>query len=135
MLSRLHVHRNKFLAGLALLIVCSAGLGIREALSADADQQYNGSAVWADDLTAANAPSADGKRITANSNAVGSAPVNRSLKQLKTPNGGARGHLWHQQRHPSNRKKDLETDSTGGAVSLLLAGGIATTAANDSSLT
>ena len=57
MLALLRVHRNKFLAGLALLIVCGAGLGIREALSADADlQQYNGSAVWANDLTAASTP-------------------------------------------------------------------------------
>jgi hypothetical protein len=46
MLSRLHVHRNKFLAVVALLIACGAGFGIREAISADADlQQYNGSAV------------------------------------------------------------------------------------------
>ena len=136
MLALLRVHRNKFLAGLALLIVCGAGLGIREALSADADlQQYNGSAVWANDLTAASTLlPRDGKRITADSNAVGSAPVNRSLKQLKDYLIATHGGIFGIGSATRRTVKSLEADGTGGAVSTLLAGGIASNTANDRSL-
>lgn len=136
MLALLRVHRNKFLAGLALLIVCGAGLGIREALSADADlQQYNGSAVWANDLTAASTLlPRDGKRITADSNAVGSAPVNRSLKQLKDYLTAVHEGIFGIGSATRRTVKSLEADGTGGAVSTLLAGGIASNTANDRSL-
>ena len=136
MLALLRVHRNKFLAGLALLIVCGAGLGIREALSADADlQQYNGSAVWADDLTAASTLlPRDGKRITADSNAVGSAPVNRSLKQLKDYLIATHGGIFGIGSATRRTVKSLEADGTGGAVSTLIAGGIASSSATDRSL-
>jgi len=136
MLSRLHVHRNKFLAVIALALVMAAGFGVREALSADADlQQYNGSAVWADDLTAASTLlPRDGKRITADSNAVGSAPVNRSLKQLKDYLTAVHEGVFGIGAATRRTVKSLEADGTGGAVSTLLAGAIASNTANDRSL-
>ena len=85
MLSRLRVNRKTLVLSLALISVCGVGLGIREALSADADlQQYNGTPMWSENLTTASTLlPRDGKRITADNNAVGSAPVNRSLRQIK----------------------------------------------------
>lgn len=58
---------------------------LNTARAADADlQQYNGTPTWSSDLTTASTLlPRDGKRVTADNNAVGSAPVNRSLRQIK----------------------------------------------------
>ena len=134
MLSRLYAH--KFKVALCVVLLCSMFTMGREALSADADlQQYNGSAVWADDLTAASTLlPRDGKRITADSNAVGSAPVNRSLKQLKDYLTAVHEGVFGIGAATRRTVKSLEADGTGGAVSTLLAGGIASSTANDRSL-
>lgn len=136
MLSKLNVHKKKFLAVVALACVMAAGLGVREALSADADlQQYNGSAVWANDLTAASTLlPRDGKRITADSNAVGSAPVNRSLKQIKDYLVAVHEGVFGIGAATRRTVKSLEADGTGGNVSTLLAGGIASTSMSNRSL-
>lgn len=136
MLAQLRSHKFKFLFACTILALVWSGLGIHEALSADADlQQYNGSAVWADDLTVASTLlPRDGKRITADSNAVGSAPVNRSLKQLKDYLSATHGGIFGVGSATRRTVKSLEADGTGGAVSTLLAGGIASNTANDRSL-
>ena len=136
MLAQLRSHKFKFLFACTILALVWSGLGIHEALSADADlQQYNGSAVWADDLTVASTLlPRDGKRITADSNAVGSAPVNRSLKQLKDYLSATHGGIFGVGSATRRTVKSLEADGTGGAVSTLLAGGIASSSATDRSL-
>lgn len=136
MLSRLYVHKNKFLAVVALAFVMAAGFGVREALSADADlQQYNGSAVWADDLTAASTLlPRDGKRITADSNAVGSAPVNRSLKQIKDYMIAMHRGIFGVGGTGRRTVYSLDADGVGGQSSTLDPAWIASTATNDRSL-
>ena len=136
MLAQLRSHKFKFLFACTILALVWSGLGIHEALSADADlQQYNGSAVWADDLTVASTLlPRDGKRITADSNAVGSAPVNRSLKQLKDYLSATHGGIFGVGSATRRTVKSLEADGTGGNISSLLAGGIASSTSTDRSL-
>lgn len=85
---------GKRLIALALLCVAAA-CGV--AIAADADlQQYNRPAMNAEAVNAANALTSsmllpvDGKLITADSNALGRAPINRSLKQMADYMSGLR---------------------------------------------
>lgn len=134
MIARLHGHKRKFLAIIALALIMAAGFGIREAISADADlQQYNGTAVWENDLTSASTLlPRDGKRITADSNAVGSAPVNRSLKQIKDLLIGLHDATIGSRAGATRRTfKSIDVDGTGGVASPLAPGLISTATAND----
>lgn len=130
-----HLSRYR-LIGLVLALIVALPLSLHYAFAADADlQQYNGSAVWSADLTTASTLlPRDGKRITADSNAVGSAPVNRSLKQIKDLLIGIHQGIFGIGTATRRTVKSLEADGTGGAVSTLLAGGIASNTANDRSL-
>ena len=94
---------------------------------ADADlQNYAGTPVWNDDLTAASTLlPVDGKKITADNNAAGRAPVNRSLKQLKQMLIGVHDGIFGSRSGSTRRTvKSLEVDGTGGAASTLPAGEI-----------
>lgn len=124
------------LLGLLLALLIALPLSLHYAFAADADlQQYNGSGFWADDLTVASTLlPRDGKRITADSNAVGSAPVNRSLKQIKDLLIATHEGIFGIGSATRRTVKSLEADGTGGNVSTLLAGGIASNTANDRSL-
>lgn len=107
------------------------------ALGSDADlQQYNGAANFAADWTAqAKLLVRDGKKITADDNGPGKAPVNRGLKQLIDIVGGMHDGIFGSAPGAVRRTvKSLEADGTGGAVSSLLAGGIASSTASDRSL-
>ena len=137
MIARLGAHKHKLLAALAAIVLAWIGLGIREAVSADADlQQYNGSPSFFTDTTAApTLLPRDGKRITADSNAVGSAPVNRSLKQIKDLVSGLHDATIGSRTGAVRRTyKALDVDGTGGNVSSLAAGTIRTATANDGSV-
>lgn len=116
-------------------IVIAFGCGL--ALGSDADlQQYNGTASFAADWTAqAKLLVRDGKKITADDNGAGKAPVNRGLKQVIDIVGGIHDGIFGSAPGAVRRTvKSLEADGTGGAVSTLLAGGIASNTANDRSL-
>lgn len=119
-----------------VLLVAAAFCG-GVAIGADADlQQYNGSPNFAADWTAqAKLLVRDGKKITADDNGAGKAPVNRGIKQIVDIIGGMHDGIFGS-RVGAVRKtvKSLEADGTGGAVSTLLAGGIASNTANDRSL-
>lgn len=130
-----HLSRYR-LIGLVLALIVALPLSLHYAFAADADlQQYNGSAVWSADLTTASTLlPRDGKRITADSNAVGSAPVNRSLKQIKDLLIGIHQGIFGIGTATRRTVKSLEADGTGGNVSTLLAGGIASTSMTDRSL-
>ncbi len=130
-----HLSRYR-LIGLVLALIVALPLSLHYAFAADADlQQYNGSAVWSADLTTASTLlPRDGKRITADSNAVGSAPVNRSLKQIKDLLIATHAGIFGIGTATRRTVKSLEADGTGGAVSTLLAGGIASTSITDRSL-
>lgn len=130
-----HLSRYR-LIGLVLALIVALPLSLHYAFAADADlQQYNGSAVWSADLTTASTLlPRDGKRITADSNAVGSAPVNRSLKQIKDLLIGIHQGIFGIGTATRRTVKSLEADGTGGNVSTLLAGGIASTSPTDRSL-
>ncbi len=107
------------------------------ALGSDADlQQYNGTASFAADWTAqAKLLVRDGKKITADDNGAGKAPVNRGLKQVIDIIGGIHDGIFGSAPGATRRTvKSLEADGTGGNVSTLLAGGIASNTANDRSL-
>lgn len=94
---------------------------------ADADlQNYAGTPVWNDDLTAASTLlPVDGKKITADNNAAGRAPVNRSLKQLKQMLIGVHDGIFGSRSGSTRRTlKSLEVDGTGGAASTIPAGDI-----------
>jgi hypothetical protein len=107
------------------------------ALGADGDlQQYNGTASFAADWTAqAKLLVRDGKKITADDNGAGKAPVNRGLKQVIDIVGGIHDGIFGSAPGATRRTvKSLEADGTGGNVSTLLAGGIASSTANDRSL-
>ena len=137
MIARPSAHKHKLLAVLAGVVLAWIGLGIREAVSADADlQQYNGSPSFFTDTTAApTLLPRDGKRITADSNAVGSAPVNRSLKQIKDLVIGLHDATIGSRTGAVRRTyKALEVDGTGGNVSSLAAGLIRTATATDGSV-
>ena len=116
-------------------IVIAFGCGL--ALGSDADlQQYNGTASFAADWTAqAKLLVRDGKKITADDNGAGKAPVNRGLKQVIDIVGGIHDGIFGSAPGAVRRTvKSLEADGTGGAVSTLLAGGIASSSATDRSL-
>ncbi len=125
----------RLLALAALLL--AVPLTLHFAFAADADlQQYNGAASWNDDPTAASTLlPRDGKRITADSNAVGSAPVNRSLKQIKDMFVGLHDATIGSRSGATRRTyKSLEVDGTGGVASSLTPGWIAATSATDRAL-
>lgn len=131
---RSFVDNHKILAALAVVM-----LGVlvgRSALSADADlQQYNGSAVWENDLTAASyLLPRDGKKITADSNAVGSAPVNRSLKQIKDYVIAMHRGIFGVGGTGRRTVYSLEADGVGGQTSSIDPAWIASTATNDRTL-
>lgn len=131
---RSFVDNHKILAALAVVM-----LGVlvgRSALSADADlQQYNGSAAWENDLTAASyLLPRDGKKITADSNAVGSAPVNRSLKQIKDYVIAMHRGIFGVGGTGRRTVYSLEADGVGGQTSSIDPAWIASTATNDRTL-
>ncbi len=130
-----HLSRYR-LIGLVLALIVALPLSLHYAFAADADlQQYNGSAVWSADLTTASTLlPRNGKRITADSNAVGSAPVNRSLKQIKDLLIGIHQGIFGIGTATRRTVKSLEADGTGGAISTLLPNGIASTSMSNRAL-
>lgn len=131
--------RTRSLIALAVAL----GLGFAAgALAADADlQQYNRSAVNAENANGADALTGslllvrDGKRITADSNGVGSAPINRSVKQLADYAAGTRCALLGNCTGINLRTlRALDVDSTGGATSGISNGTIRTAAAGSSAI-
>lgn len=129
--------RHFRLFGLLLALLIALPLSLHYAFAADADlQQYNGVPSWNDDATAASTLlPRDGKRITADSNAVGSAPVNRSLKQLKDMFVGLHDATIGSRTGATRRTfKAIHVDGIGGVPSTYLAGYITTTTATDLSL-
>jgi hypothetical protein len=95
------------------------------AYAADADlQQYNGTATWFSDLTAApTLLPVDGKKVTADDNAAGKAPVNRSLKQLKDMLIGLHDAVIGSRVGAVRRTlKSVDVDGVGGQVSSLTPG-------------
>ena len=137
MIARLGAHKHKLLAALAAIVLAWIGLGIREAVSADADlQQYNGSPNFAADWTAqAKLLVRDGKKITADDNGAGKAPINRSVKQIVDIVGGIHDGIFGS-RVGAVRKtvKSLEADGVGGQTSSIDPAWIASTATNDRTL-
>lgn len=118
-----------------MLIVLAFCGGV--ALGSDADlQQYNGTASFAADWTAqAKLLVRDGKKITADDNGAGKAPVNRGLKQVIDIVGGIHDGIFGSAPGATRRTvKSLEADGTGGSVSALLAGGIASSSMTNRSL-
>ena len=117
-------------SALALAIACDAD-------AADADlQQYNRlaadveTACGADPLTSSLLLPVDGKIITADNNAVGRAPVNRSLKQIAQYMACVRCMVSGTCVGVNRRTlKSLEVDGSGGAVSSASAGTIVASAA------
>jgi hypothetical protein len=107
------------------------------ALGSDGDlQQYNGTASFAADWTAqAKLLVRDGKKITADDNGAGKAPVNRGLKQVIDIVGGIHDGIFGSAPGATRRTvKSLEADGTGGNVSTLLSGAIASNTSTDRSL-
>lgn len=137
MIARLHGHKHQFFAIIALAFIMAAAFGIREAISADADlQQYNGSPNFAADWTAqAKLLVRDGKKITADDNGAGKAPINRSIKQIVDIVGGIHDGIFGS-RVGAVRKtvKSLEADGVGGQTSSIDPAWIASTATNDSTI-
>jgi hypothetical protein len=119
-----------------VLLVAAAFCG-GVAIGADADlQQYNGSPSFAADWTAqAKLLVRDGKKITADDNGAGKAPVNRGIKQLVDIIGGMHDGVFGS-RVGAVRKtvKSLEADGVGGQTSSIDPAWIASTAANDRAL-
>lgn len=135
MLAFVRSHKHKL--AITILFMLLSCVGVHEALSADADlQQYDGSpSFFSDSTTAPTLLPRDGKRITADSNAIGSAPVNRSLKQIKDLLIGIHDGIFGSRVGAVRRTlKSLEVDGTGGVASTLTAGWITSTTANDSTL-
>lgn len=119
-----------------MLLIAAAFCG-GVAIGADADlQQYNGSPSFFTDTTAApTLLPRDGKRITADSNAVGSAPVNRGLKQIKDLVIGLHDATIASRTGAVRRTyKALEADGVGGQTSSIDPAWIASTATNDRTL-
>lgn len=110
---------------LALCIVLGCGGPV--ALASDSDlQQYNGSANWQSDLTAASTLlPRDGKKISADNNASGAAPVNRSLKQLKDYLIGLHdGVVGSRSGSQLRTVRAVETDGSGGAAATVTNGDV-----------
>lgn len=127
----------------ALLLVIALGVGFAaSALAADADlQQYNRpnanaeNANGADALTGSLLLVRDGKRITADSNGVGSAPINRSVKQLADYAAGTRCAVLGNCTGVNIRTmRAIDVDSTGGASSGVANGNIRTSAGGSSAI-
>ena len=119
-----------------MLLIAAAFCG-GVAIGADADlQQYNGSPTFAADWTAqAKLLVRDGKKITADDNGAGKAPVNRGIKQIVDIIGGMHDGMFGS-RVGAVRKtvKSLEADGAGGQTSTLDPAWIASTATNDRTL-
>lgn len=97
---------------------------------ADADlQQYNGTPNWQNDLVAASKLlPRDGKKITADDNGTGKAPVNRSLKQISDLLIAVHDGIFGTRSGAVIRTlKSLAVDGTGGTVSSLADGMIQAT--------
>lgn len=120
---------------IVLLIAAAFCGGV--AIGADADlQQYNGSPTFAADWTAqAKLLVRDGRKITADDNGAGKAPVNRGIKQIVDIIGGMHDGMFGS-RVGAVRKtvKSLEADGVGGQTSTLDPAWIASTATNDRTL-
>lgn len=119
-----------------VLLIATAFCG-GVAIGADADlQQYNGSPNFAADWTAqAKLLVRDGKKITADDNGAGKAPVNRGIKQIVDIIGGMHDGIFGS-RVGAVRKtvKSLEADGVGGQTSSIDPTWIASTATNDRTL-
>lgn len=119
-----------------MLLIAAAFCG-GVAIGADADlQQYNGSPNFAADWTAqAKLLVRDGKKITADDNGAGKAPINRSVKQIVDIVGGIHDGIFGS-RAGAVRKtvKSLEADGVGGQTSSIDPAWIASTATNDRTL-
>jgi len=105
-------------ARLVIFICLLAGCGLSIALAADVDlQQYNGTSTWSSDLTAASMLlPRDGKYVTADNNASGKAPVNRSLKQIKDLLIGMHDGIFGSRSGSQLRSvRSLYADGSGGA--------------------
>lgn len=135
--------KNRPRTRLAVLLSVAVALGFAAgALAADADlQQYNRSAVNAENANGADALTGslllvrDGKRITADSNGVGSAPINRSVKQIADAVAGTRCGTWGNCAGVNLRTlRALDVDSTGGVSSGIANGNIRTAAAGSSAI-
>lgn len=115
---------KRILSAVFVLGICSA------ALASDADlAQYNRPAANAEAANAADALLStllvvrDGKGITADSNGAGSAPVNRSIKELADALAGVRCSLIGNCASVNSRTlKSLHVDGTGGVTSSASAG-------------
>ena len=125
--------RTRSLIALAVAL----GLGFTaEALAADADlQQYNRPSANAENANTADALTGslllvrDGKRITADSNGVGSAPINRSVKQIADAVAGTRCGTWGNCTGVNLRTlRAVAVDGAGGASSGVANGTILTSA-------
>lgn len=120
---------------IVLLIAAAFCGGV--AIGADADlQQYNGSPTFAADWTAqAKLLVRDGRKITADDNGAGKAPVNRGIKQIVDIIGGMHDGMFGS-RVGAVRKtvKSLEADGVGGQTSSIDPAWIASTATNDRTL-
>lgn len=110
------------------------------ALPARADdtdlQQYNRAAATVEAANTAAALTSpvllvrDGKKITADSNGLGSAPINRSVKQVADYATGTRCAVQGNCASVNPRTvKSLSVDGTGGAVSVAAAGSVVATGA------
>lgn len=135
--------KNRPRTRLAVFLSVAVALGFAAgALAADADlQQYNRSAVNAENANGADALTGalllvrDGKRITADSNGVGSAPINRSVKQLADYAAGTRCAVFGNCTGVNLRTfRALDVDSTGGVSSGIANGNIRTAAAGSSAI-
>ena len=124
---------NKLICSVLLIAVLCLGL-VPIAMGADADlQQYNRTAVnvesvcGADPLTSSLLLVRDGKYITADSNAAGKAPINRSVKQAADYYTCVRCAVFGNCAGVNRRTlKSLDVDGTGGATSAATAGTIRT---------
>jgi len=92
---------------------------------ADADlQQYNGTPNWQNDLVAASKLlPRDGKKITADNNATGRAPINRGIRQFIDLMIAVHDGIFGTRTGATRRTlKSLEVDGTGGNASALAPG-------------
>lgn len=107
--------RARFAIGLCIVL----GF-VGPVIGADIDlQEYGGTPTWSSDLTAASTLlPRDGKRITADSNTAGAAPVNRSLKQLKNLMEGMHDGIFGSRAGSTLRTvRSLHVDGLGGNTS------------------
>lgn len=126
-----------FRSFISIMLLIAAAFCGGVAIGADADlQQYNGSPNFsADWTTQAKLLVRDGKKITADDNGAGKAPINRSVKQIVDIVGGIHDGIFGS-RAGAVRKtvKSLEADGVGGQTSSIDPAWIASTATNDRTL-